>query len=228
MRRRELWRRIFAGALVVALGVALASTVPARAAAVTVAVGPASTDGYNPNGRTDTIAPGQTVDWTWQGGPIPHTVTFSDGPDSGQRTTGTYSRTFPSPGTFSYHCVNHANMTGTVVVQSSATTSPPTTAAPRPPATAAPARSTTTARPAAPAPPTTTSPPSTSTTAGPAAAASDSATTSTSVAGRDLAATVARHRRSSGHPVFWIALVVVLVLGGGVALWVTNRYGSAL
>jgi plastocyanin len=43
-------------------------------------------------------------------------VTFS-GSGSGDRADGTYQRTFPDAGTFSYQCSNHAGMTGSVIVQ---------------------------------------------------------------------------------------------------------------
>ena len=49
-----------------------------------------------------------------------HTVTSTGGPatfDSGDLAVGkTFSHTFTTPGTYSYHCSIHASMTGTVVV----------------------------------------------------------------------------------------------------------------
>ena len=70
-----------------------------------------------------TIARGGTVTWTWAGA-NPHTVTSGSGTpsgmfDSGVRTAGTFSFTFPSAGSFTYYCMVHgfAVMHGTVTVQ---------------------------------------------------------------------------------------------------------------
>ena len=66
-----------------------------------------------------TIKVGGTVTWT-NGGPSVHTVTADDGSfDSGQLQKGkTFSRTFESTGTFSYHCSIHPSMKAQVVVES--------------------------------------------------------------------------------------------------------------
>ncbi len=71
--------------------------------------------GYDPD-RTD-VAAGDTVVWTHVGD-VSHTVTFSDGgPDSGSLSGGdTFEVTFDQPGTFSYRCLFHSQMQGTVVV----------------------------------------------------------------------------------------------------------------
>ena len=58
---------------------------------------------------------GGTVTWTWIG-TEPHSVTFNGGADSGTKTAGTFPQTFANPGTFTYHCVVHGNMSGTVTV----------------------------------------------------------------------------------------------------------------
>jgi plastocyanin len=64
------------------------------------------------------VSPGTTVTWTWASNAVEHNVTFSDGPTSGNRgANATYTRTFPSAGTFSYHCTIHPQMTGTVTVK---------------------------------------------------------------------------------------------------------------
>jgi plastocyanin len=64
------------------------------------------------------VAVGQTVTWTWVSGATAHNVTFSDGTASGDKTSGgSYSRTFNTAGTFSYHCTIHPGMTGSVTVQ---------------------------------------------------------------------------------------------------------------
>jgi plastocyanin len=65
-----------------------------------------------------TIAAGGSVTWTNQD-PEAHNVVAQDGSfispivDPG----GTYTRTFPSVGTFAYLCSLHAGMTGTVTVR---------------------------------------------------------------------------------------------------------------
>jgi plastocyanin len=64
-----------------------------------------------------TIKVGGTVTWT-NDGPSAHTVTADDGSfDSGELQKGkTFSQTFDSTGTFSYHCSIHPSMEGQVVV----------------------------------------------------------------------------------------------------------------
>jgi len=60
---------------------------------------------------------GTTVTWTWNSGGTQHNVTFPDA-TSGDRSGGaTFSRTFNTPGTFSYHCTLHPGMNGSVGVQ---------------------------------------------------------------------------------------------------------------
>jgi plastocyanin len=66
-----------------------------------------------------TIKVGGTVSWT-NGGSSVHTITADDGRfDSGDVQKGkTFSRTFESTGTFSYHCSIHPTMKAQVVVES--------------------------------------------------------------------------------------------------------------
>jgi plastocyanin len=61
------------------------------------------------------VQAGGTVTWTWSGA-HPHSVTFNGGADSGTKTAGTFQQTFTNTGTFTYHCVVHGNMNGTVTV----------------------------------------------------------------------------------------------------------------
>ena len=65
-----------------------------------------------------TIKVGGTVTWTNEGASV-HTVTADDGSfDSGQLQKGkTFSQTFDSTGTFSYHCSIHSSMKAQVVVE---------------------------------------------------------------------------------------------------------------
>jgi plastocyanin len=62
---------------------------------------------------------GGTVTWT-NSGSAPHTVTSDSGAfDSGQLAPGaSFSQTFDTAGTFTYHCSIHPQMTGTVIVTS--------------------------------------------------------------------------------------------------------------
>lgn len=63
------------------------------------------------------VKKGDTVIWTNKDS-AGHTVTGNNGGPSSPTigTNETYSYTFNSAGTFSYHCAPHPNMTGTVVV----------------------------------------------------------------------------------------------------------------
>ncbi|WP_114423410.1 cupredoxin domain-containing protein [Nocardioides houyundeii] len=68
-----------------------------------------------------TIEVGETVEWHFDDGGIPHDVA-GDGALAGQLqsdllTEGTYSYTFKEAGTFTYHCTPHPQMVGTVVVE---------------------------------------------------------------------------------------------------------------
>ena len=76
----------------------------------------------------DSVAMGATLKWTWNsctgdgyGGTTctSHSVQFDDGgPSSDIQSSGTFSRTFASAGTYTYHCAVHgAAMAGTVIVK---------------------------------------------------------------------------------------------------------------
>lgn len=72
---------------------------------------------FNPS--TLTVSAGTTVTWTNED-PTIHTVTSdsSNELDSGQIPSGqSYSHTFNTPGTFSYHCSIHTSMKAQVVVE---------------------------------------------------------------------------------------------------------------
>src|SRR5215208_8104454 len=68
-----------------------------------------------------TVAPGTTVTWTNEG-PSPHTTTADDGSwDSGTMQQGDdFSFTFDKPGTYTYHCSIHPQMTASIKVSGSA------------------------------------------------------------------------------------------------------------
>jgi plastocyanin len=76
---------------------------------------------------TKTVAVGAQVRWAWNscsGDPYygqtctAHSVTFDDGITSPTQDQGTFTRSFATAGTYSYHCSVHgAAMTGTITVQ---------------------------------------------------------------------------------------------------------------
>ena len=94
-------------------GPATADPVP-PAEPTTVAVDIVDFD-YQPASVSVTV--GDTVAWSHVGD-VAHTVTFSNGgPDSGSLSTGdTFDVTFEQPGTFTYRCLFHSQMQGTVTV----------------------------------------------------------------------------------------------------------------
>ena len=68
-----------------------------------------------------TVKVGDTVEWVFDDGGIPHDVA-GEGELSGQLqsdllTEGTYSFTFETAGEFTYHCTPHPSMVGTVTVE---------------------------------------------------------------------------------------------------------------
>jgi plastocyanin len=65
-----------------------------------------------------TIHVGQSVKWTWAD-KLPYDVQFSDGLTSPTQITGTWYRTFNTPGTYTYQCSFRERMTGTVIVEPS-------------------------------------------------------------------------------------------------------------
>src|SRR4029078_854887 len=75
-----------------------------------------STTAYAPNPIA--IAAGETITWINNDSEA-HTSTGDDGSwTSGTIAAGaSFSRTFPSAGSFSYHCTIHPNMIGTVTVR---------------------------------------------------------------------------------------------------------------
>jgi plastocyanin len=89
-----------------------------------------SNDVFSP--ATKTVTVGTSVQWAWNsctGGSDPygggqtcvsHSVTFDDGSASSPlQDQGTFTKTFNTPGTYTYHCQTHGTMgmTGTITVQ---------------------------------------------------------------------------------------------------------------
>lgn len=87
---------------------------------------------YDP--ATTSIRAGDTLVWT-NFGRAPHTVTAKDQSfDSGTLAPGgTYSRTFTSPGTFTYFCTIHPEMQAVVAVGAAGDAPPATPPSPPPP-----------------------------------------------------------------------------------------------
>jgi plastocyanin len=59
-----------------------------------------------------------TVTWQWNSGGVEHNVTFQTGPNSENRTSGSFSRSFAAAGSYAYSCTIHAaqGMSGVVNV----------------------------------------------------------------------------------------------------------------
>ncbi len=115
--------RIASAALLIALTMGCGSssnstTAPTNGTPVSIVSGAStlSTTSYSPNPIT--VAVGGTVTWT-NNDNTAHTSTDDGGSwNSGTIAPGgSFSRTFPSAGTFPYHCTLHPNMIGTVRVQ---------------------------------------------------------------------------------------------------------------
>lgn len=74
-------------------------------------------NGFSPSSNSVTVS--QPVTWTWNGG-NPHNVTFDDASvgNSSTKTSGGFTRTFDTAGSFTYFCTVHGRsiMSGTVVV----------------------------------------------------------------------------------------------------------------
>jgi plastocyanin len=95
---------------------------PTASVSVTAPAAPVSGNQVNIDGfafvpATLTVSAGGTVIWTNRD-EEPHTVAASDGSfhSPGMGTGATFSRTFPSAGTFDYVCSIHPMMHGSVVV----------------------------------------------------------------------------------------------------------------
>ncbi len=76
-----------------------------------------TTTAFSPNPFTESMATKATVIWANKDGITHHVV--SDAPlfDSGNMSSETtYTFTFTTPGTYTYHCSIHPNMVGTIVI----------------------------------------------------------------------------------------------------------------
>jgi plastocyanin len=124
VRYVRMRRGYLAVGTLVAIALLALALVPARRAATAADV---SIQNFSYIPATITVAPGERVTWTNNERSVPHTVTSdSDVFDSGRLAPGaTFSFTFTTPGTYTYHCAIHPYMHGTVVVQAGAATSTP-------------------------------------------------------------------------------------------------------
>ena len=79
----------------------------------------AATTGNTFDPSTVTITANGTVTWNFAG--VAHNVTFNNGAPTGGNINTTanssVSRTFPTAGTYPYHCTIHSGMSGEVIVQ---------------------------------------------------------------------------------------------------------------
>ncbi len=61
------------------------------------------------------VRPGTTVTWHFDDGAVPHDVKAA-GFASGIQKAGTFQHRFDRPGTYTYRCTLHTDMTGRVIV----------------------------------------------------------------------------------------------------------------
>jgi plastocyanin len=120
-----------------------AASLAARAATQTVNIGPSTS--FTPS--VVTVGPGDTVTWNWLAPGHSTTSDATTGPevwDSGVLSSGSFSHTFTTLGTYRYYCVIHGapggiGMSGQVIVAPPPTVTPtPTPTVPTPTATGAP------------------------------------------------------------------------------------------
>ncbi|HTN25440.1 MAG TPA: plastocyanin/azurin family copper-binding protein [Solirubrobacteraceae bacterium] len=114
-------------ALLTAAGLSAVLAAPAAAAPATVTV---ANKQFGPSAVT--IAAGETV--TWKFNESGHDVAGSGWSGNTSFATGTFTRTFPTAGTFSYVCEAHSSMRGTVTVTGAGAPAPAPSPAPKAPA----------------------------------------------------------------------------------------------
>ena len=172
---------------------------------------------YDPGAVT--VPAGTTVVWSNKG-KEEHSVTADDNSfDSGlKKTGGTFSRAFPRPGKYAYHCQPHPWMKGTVEVVAAAPT--PTSAASAPPVTA-PTPTTAAPSPTVTAPGSTAPGATTETTTAPDTAPGESSGDQQESDDKTAAPT-SEAKRSGGHLAGTLALVLLPTLGA-LALGATLR-----
>jgi plastocyanin len=107
----------------------MTSPAPSGAAAVSSTAVTIANFAFGP--ASISVPVGSTVTWTNQDS-TNHTVTADDGSfDSGPLAPGaTFSQTFDTAGTFTYHCAIHSSMKGTITVTAATSASPAPSTAP--------------------------------------------------------------------------------------------------
>jgi plastocyanin len=104
-------------ALLIATGLSVALAAPAAAAPATVTV---ANKQFGPSAVS--IVAGESV--TWKFNESGHDVAGSGWSGNTSFGTGTFTRTFPTAGTFSYVCEAHSSMKGTVTVTAAGAPAP--------------------------------------------------------------------------------------------------------
>jgi plastocyanin len=125
-RRRSVW--VAAVGALVGLLMVMGSVAAASTAGVRIGE---TNNRYHFSPTTTFVNVGGKVTWT-NGSDAAHTVTSDSGSELASATLNagkTFSHTFASTGTFTYHCTIHTYMVGTVVVLAAGATLPPTDAA---------------------------------------------------------------------------------------------------
>jgi len=100
----------------IAFLIAASVAAPAAAATVTVTVGP----GISFSPTTVNINVGDSVQWNWAVGSLPHTsqsntTTGAEVWNSGIKSSGSFSHTFTNAGNWPYYCSIHSSPTGTAM-----------------------------------------------------------------------------------------------------------------
>lgn len=92
----------------------LITGVPVSASTVDISV---SSNQFTPEAMS--ISVGDTVRFVWNSGT--HNVTWNDASTSGNKSSGTYERTFDAPGSYPFRCTLHDGMDGTITVNAEST-----------------------------------------------------------------------------------------------------------
>ena len=206
-----------AGVLVAAVAVLY---VPAAGAATSNVSIVSATVGFSPSSITINV--GDTVKWTNNDTTTTHTVTSTDSPaafDSGNvAPQGTFSHTFNAPGDYPYHCSIHTNMTGSVSVQGSTSTTGQATTTTRPATTTTTAKATTTSSSLK---PTTTSSSSTTSSSDTTETTEEDTTTSESTTTTigEVAAGTKHKGGGAGAAAALIVLILAVAGAGGFAVY---------
>jgi len=109
------------------IGLLLAAGPVAAIASASVSIGETN-NRYHFSPLAAYVNVGGSVTWT-NGSDAAHTVTSDAGSELASSTIGagqTFSHTFASTGTFSYHCTIHTYMIGKIIVLSAGVSPPPT------------------------------------------------------------------------------------------------------